>query len=721
MAAFPLLSPFRVALLWGLLLGKSVQAGYLSVNMTEARQCESATVEWEGDDGPYHLLLTPTEIKQHGYNVWIESIPAGTNKYTLDIKQPAGLQFMLTMWGASGISYAATTDVKTVETSTTSNSSCFLTDEEILNLYSFSFTLDTANGDSYPAQCSNISLSWPTSLESNVTSDVAKRDDVGLAKVAGRDSSVQLEEFGLSSSDHSGNTTSPPTLFGVIPLGNSFSIPITYSNTSKFAQNLPASSLSTNPTTITSQGTTYLNWTVDMAKGTRFLLVAGIGSEEEWASGGSSKMFTVGQGTTGCVGSEQGDGGAPSVTASDGTATATTTVPASPDGAKGSSLSPTVRTAVAVICSILGTLVIVGLVFFCRRRMRSQRDADAIVAAGGPSTGGGGGGKRFGMFAKRGSSPKAVNRTTASDTQLDLIASRTSAVRQRELTPLVAHDLAPTESPSTASPHDAQDPFVDQQTPNSSMSHKHPYPPPPASQSAYDPGFAGLGAGRTLNGSRQPSPVTPITPVTPMGGERMGRDSSMDALLPAGAVYHDPYARGHDGSGSGSGGSAGEAYPQLETFGGGYATESYRRPPIRQQSGPLVLHDPTARDVDLSTEGGEDAEDVTDLKRETLATTSHQPQIRLRTAQSRQGSAGSGPPSATARRRRQEEREVEFMVHRDAGRVVAPGGAAANVLELPPRYEEVQWTEEERREREERELERERAREQRETEERGTR
>lgn len=57
-----------------------------------------------------------------------------------------------------------------------------------------------------------------------------------------------------------------------------------------------------------------------MAKGTRFILVAGIGSAEQWASGGSSRMFTVGQGTTGCVGSESDGNGAPSVTGSRSTA-----------------------------------------------------------------------------------------------------------------------------------------------------------------------------------------------------------------------------------------------------------------------------------------------------------------------------------------------------------------------------------------------------------------
>jgi hypothetical protein len=100
-------------------------------------------------------------------------------------------------------------------------------------------------------------------------------------------------------------------MFGLIPLGNSFSIPITYAANSSFADNLPESSISSEPTTFTSHGVTYLNWTVPLAKGTRFLLVAGIGSAEQWASGGSSRLMTVGQGDDLCLNS--GDG--PSVTA----------------------------------------------------------------------------------------------------------------------------------------------------------------------------------------------------------------------------------------------------------------------------------------------------------------------------------------------------------------------------------------------------------------------
>jgi hypothetical protein len=100
-------------------------------------------------------------------------------------------------------------------------------------------------------------------------------------------------------------------MFGLIPLGNSFSIPITYPANSSFADSLPESSISSEPTTYTSQGVTYLNWTLPLAKGTRFLLVAGIGSAEQWASGGSSRLMTVGQGDESCLGTSEG----PSVTA----------------------------------------------------------------------------------------------------------------------------------------------------------------------------------------------------------------------------------------------------------------------------------------------------------------------------------------------------------------------------------------------------------------------
>jgi hypothetical protein len=37
--------------------------------MCRALQCGNSTVTWSGDEGPWHLLLTPTDIVEHGYNV----------------------------------------------------------------------------------------------------------------------------------------------------------------------------------------------------------------------------------------------------------------------------------------------------------------------------------------------------------------------------------------------------------------------------------------------------------------------------------------------------------------------------------------------------------------------------------------------------------------------------------------------------------------------------
>ena len=215
------------------------------------------------------------------------------------------------------------------------NSSCFLSDQDILDRYSFAFNTSNTQ-DGYPPQCSTMTISWPTSLEQNVTGTTAKRNfdyeydytidppleqsiypprDLSGPELFKRqttgDGDRDADDTSPSTSSDRGNTTNPPTMFGLIPLGNSFSIPITYPANSSFADSLPESSISSQPTTFTSHGVTYLNWTLPLAKGTRFLLVAGIGSAEQWASGGSSRLMTVGQGDDSCLGTSEG----PSVTA----------------------------------------------------------------------------------------------------------------------------------------------------------------------------------------------------------------------------------------------------------------------------------------------------------------------------------------------------------------------------------------------------------------------
>jgi hypothetical protein len=171
-------------------------------------------------------------------------------------------------------------------------------------------------------------MNWPTSLESNVTGTLEKRSkEIDASEGTGstidiaariREDLLPLSDIGErapSSSNDTGNTTNPPSVFGLIPLGNSFSIPITYSPNSRFASTLPEGYISDTPTTYTNHGATYLNWTIQLAKGTRFILVAGIGSAQQWASGGSSRLLTVGQGDTSCQAPQTGPDAAPSVTA----------------------------------------------------------------------------------------------------------------------------------------------------------------------------------------------------------------------------------------------------------------------------------------------------------------------------------------------------------------------------------------------------------------------
>ncbi|WVQ95707.1 hypothetical protein IAU59_002806 [Kwoniella sp. CBS 9459] len=645
---------------WVSFFSGMVRAGYLSLNMTSPVQCGKSTVKWSGDDGPYHLLLTPTAFKEHGYNVWVDSIADETNSLELDINLPAGLQFLLTMWGASGIRYAATSDVMTVQPNASGNTTCYLSDQEILNLYSFSFNI-TNPGGSYPPQCSNFSMSWPTSLESNVTSDYVPRDGVDTpiaarqpkviaGDLSGRMDITALAERDPSSSVHGGNTTNPPTMFGIIPLGNSFSIPITYRKGSKYAKYLPESSLSDNPTTYTSQGTTHLNWTVDMAKGTRFIIVAGIGSQQKWASGGSSSMFTVGQGSTGCIGSEQGGSGAPSVTASSGDSPTAPVEPTSKPASSGSSL---VRTVVASVCSVVGTLVIVGLIFMCRRAR--QRRSQRVTAYGG--------GK-----------PKGVDQLTSpSQTPLDLIQSRDRA-EPPPLTPLITDDM--TRSSSTAvSP---ADPFAD---PNSKQGFTRGAIPGPSRSTTLDDLL---------------SPISPIHNVPP--GTNMRRQYSQDALLANFPRNTSPtpiqdYDRNPDRD------------PDYEqtlngTSQGTFPTHARYMPGRR---GPLTLHDSSGAGT-FDTSGAVEDE-PSDLKRDTIAILGgSEGQQRSNTPR---GAAGSSTNAATGRRRRanqsaHDEAEFELMVHRDAGRVQPDenGTNGTNVLELPPRYDEVDWAEEERIERE---------------------
>ncbi|ORX41178.1 hypothetical protein BD324DRAFT_47138 [Kockovaella imperatae] len=619
-------------------LNSTVSHPHVSTSSQPSFFVDISINRWWGDDGPYHLLLTPTQHVEHGYNVWEPSLPADSNKYNLTIRQPTGTHFLLTMWGASGISYAATTDVMTVGAPLdNTGASCFYSDADILSLYSFSFNISDSGSD-FPPQCSNLTLSWPTSLEQNVTGFN------GTEPAIKRPSTEEIP----SSSKHKGNTTYPPTMFGVIPLGNSFSIPITYDVDSPFADSLPPESLSDQPTTWTYNGETNLNWTIDLAKGTRFILVAGIGGDSQWASGGSSEMMTVGQGLTGCVGSEDyGGNGVPTITAT-GTSSSYPTVtldeqPTSSSAASSGRSVNVVKTIVACVISVLGTLTVVGLVWFFIRLRRQKRDLAGTGNGGRPGSAGG----------YRDSFVKKRSVTFDSDTLGPASArdySSTDFITMQDRHPVPTHTddmFGPRRTASPDMTDFAAGSSDEQFTPTRRSRLPLSLDPQPAPIRGFDP------SGTVTSMGTYSSPISPVGSAAFI---RLDAESSQDALL----------QKSHSRSLSQT------------------VTSTFTMP---RQSAGLRLHDRGSRQS--VGEPGEEEEDehedgdISDLKLETIA------------AVDQGGLASSSTGGARSRRRRPRriEGETEYVVHRDAGRI--HGGQSEHVrrVELPPRYEELNWEE----------------------------
>lgn len=103
----------------------------------------------------------------------------------------------------------------------------------------------------------------------------------------------------------------------------------------------------------------------------------------------------------------------------------------------------------------------------------------------------------------------------------------------------------------------------------------------------------------------------------------------------------------------------------------------------------------------------DDDDDVPELKRDTLAYLGDPSAPGPGPLPSRGLSLSTltTPTSAVPtgrRRRRRSDHEMEYVVHRDAGRLGGSRSATTNRVDLPPRYEEVNWEEEEGAEAEER-------------------
>ena len=303
-----------------------------------------------------------------------------------------------------------------------------------------------------------------------------------------------------------------------------------------------------------------------------------------------------------------------------------------------SHLKPATRTAIACVLSIVGTLALVA-VWYLVRRIRRRRHAAAVAT---PYTAAKTSAQESGYDSRSHGAPDGTT-----ETQLDLIASREG---HRILPPIITQ--RGTGSPiGTSSPSDA-DPFSD-----------------------YSGTGPILGPGRSILGPSRSatydSSASPSSTIHDPRGVFMTRNPSRDALLSRGTSSYAP--------------------SPVETT---QTTTSMGRSPL-----PLMLHDRSMGRGDEIGLGAEDDE-MTDLKRDTLAYLGDSAQPGSSRGLRGQPSSASAP---AGRRRRREEEEMEYMVHRDAGRVLDrnPTENGARVLELPPRYEELDWDRE--REREERE------------------
>ena len=303
--------------------------------------------------------------------------------------------------------------------------------------------------------------------------------------------------------------------------------------------------------------------------------------------------------------------------------------------------SPVVRTVLACVFSVLGTLLLVGAAFFfwrVRRRKNEMAKEGLKYPTGALKN-----------LTRAGAVPYATRDSSGSNglevphTPLDLIASRDGS-----------HAVAPILTDTGGRPVDS--PMRLSPTASGSVTH---------SPWEYRPPRLHIDPNRPFTGHADgyPSPISPLRDGRgSLRTESMARHSSQDPLL-----VNPTYTASGLSSPNGNG-----------TF----QTVSTQRP--------LQLHD---RSQGLPEEDGL-MEDVAELKREVLAMGDDPGSGSGPSGQSPGSPVTPGPPAR--RRRREDALETEYVVHRDAGRVRAPQRSNTRVLELPPRYEELDWEEEER-------------------------
>lgn len=280
---------------------------------------------------------------------------------------------------------------------------------------------------------------------------------------------------------------------------------------------------------------------------------------------------------------------------------------------KSSTKNYTIKVVLACVLSVLGTLLVVGILFFCCRLRRRRKESPSKTGS-------------LKVLTREGASKYNSQDSDGfgyADMPLDLIASRNGGHVQ---SPILTNTRGlPMDSPSTMTPTDGES--------NHALLNRAP------------PG----GSTRDPDGGTYTTDLSSRDNYPPYRNV-MNRQQSTDPLLRSGTM--SPVGTG--------------TYPTVSTH------------------RPLTLHD---RTMGLPQEN--DEEDVPDLKRETLAYLGDGP-----SSSNQQDQAQAGRAPAPRRRRRPESgEEMEYVVHRDAGRIRnnEQNARQPRVLELPPRYEELNW------------------------------
>ncbi|KAG8851398.1 hypothetical protein FRB96_009235 [Tulasnella sp. 330] len=189
------------------------------------------------------------------------------------------------------------------------------------------------------------------------------------------------------------NSQGPVRITAMLPGGQSFALPVPNTGAS-------------------------FNWTVDMKQGTDYLIVAG--DQRGFGTGGSSQLFTVGAGSSGCI-----NGSSPSSTmgpaaggiyATGSGGGSVTGVPGGqPAASTGGTSSGKKSNTGAIVGGVIGGVIfllfaLLSLLYFLRRRRRRQtegggeknrrrEDIDLLNGEAGSTSGSGGGAGRTGEEA----------------------------------------------------------------------------------------------------------------------------------------------------------------------------------------------------------------------------------------------------------------------------------------------------------------------------------